>query len=81
MNLALKYLETNPTTEFVQSEVNRLQNKLDKLEKLFAELNPNYALNSELPQYKSIRKSFESTNDMPHYSAQINFLKYLLNEK
>ena len=46
---------------------------------LFSQLLPNY--NPELKVLKEERKRFESTNNMAQVKNQIEFLKYILNEK
>lgn len=75
LNECLMYLETNPSEEFVASEIERIEKKIN-----------NRMLDFALPEdkvskkeYSTLRTAHENKHEIPRLRTQVKMLRYLLN--
>lgn len=70
------YIESFPSSEFINKELDRLQNRFY----MIIELQPEPAQGSDYknPEFKKIFKKWEDENDLPKLKKQIKNLKFIL---
>jgi hypothetical protein len=73
----ISYIETNPSTEFIKSESDRLENFINSKMK---EFNVNKYSMMSSKDFNSIKKEFEKMYDIPKKRTQLKALKFLLVE-
>lgn len=69
------HLETGPTKEFIENEVNRLENRLRKIEEHY--ISPSGRLSTK--QLSEYRKGFEKQWGIDKIKTQLKTLNFILN--
>lgn len=71
------YLESEPSPEFIQAEINRLTRRLDLIAEGFKAYSPPQG--KEFKRDTAILKFYNKEYDVPHLKAQLKALKELIN--
>ena len=73
--MCLRYIETKPRQEFIQSEIDRINNKLKLIEANFEHWTPS----TKQANSTSLKRAYESEMEVPKYKAQLKTLNFILN--
>lgn len=69
------YLETSPTKEYCEKEVDRISNRINEIMKLYIPLDADRFKKGEISAHK---KSFEKQWDIPKVRKQLMAISYIL---
>lgn len=72
--LCLKYIQSNSTTEFIKSEIDRLENRLSKID---ADIDKLIRPDAKPEAKKAIKKQFYKEYNVGKIQEQLNTLNYL----
>lgn len=74
LKMCVEYLRNQPTEEYIEKEYDRLEARLKKIEKDYANFKPAKAVSE-----KEKRKEFENLHKIPLLKEQMRTLRFILN--